>query len=72
MDWLYDRVFVRPVVWFASADKSDFLDRAYDGLAALARTFWRWLSYTETGRLRWYAAGMAFGAVLFVAIELFL
>jgi NADH-quinone oxidoreductase subunit L len=72
MDWLYDRVFVRPIVWFAAADKSDFLDRAYDGLAALTRTSWRWLSYTETGRLRWYAAGMAFGVVLFMAIELFL
>jgi NADH-quinone oxidoreductase subunit L len=72
MDWLYDRVFVRPVLWFARVDKSDLIDWAYHGLAALTRASWRLLSYTETGRLRWYAAGIAFGSVLFVAIVLFL
>jgi NADH-quinone oxidoreductase subunit L len=72
MDWFYDRVFVRPVIWFARVDKSDVIDWAYDGLAALTRAFWRLLSYTETGRLRWYAAGIAFGSVVFLAIVLFL
>jgi hypothetical protein len=29
------------------------------------------LSRTETGRVRWYAAGMAAGSVLFLAVVLF-
>jgi hypothetical protein len=29
------------------------------------------LSRTETGRVRWYAAGMVAGSVLFLAVVLF-
>ena len=49
-----------------------FVDSIYDGLASLAILCYRALSYTETGRLRWYAAGIACGAVMFVAIVMFL
>jgi NADH-quinone oxidoreductase subunit L len=71
-DWMYDRLFVRPVLWFARIDKNDFVDAIVNALAALTRAFWRLLSYTETGHLRWYAAGIAFGAVLFVGMVLLL
>jgi NADH-quinone oxidoreductase subunit L len=70
MDWLYDRLFVRPVMWFARINKDDFVDAGVRGLAALTRGSYRLLSYTETGRLRWYAAGIALGSALFVAIVL--
>jgi NADH-quinone oxidoreductase subunit L len=69
-DWLYDRVFVRPVVWFAQADKNDLLDKFYNGLARVCEMSWKGLRLTETGRLRWYAACIAGGSVLFLAIEL--
>jgi NADH-quinone oxidoreductase subunit L len=69
-DWLYERAFVRPVVWFARFDKSDFVDAIYAGLALLARGCYRALSFTETGRLRWYAACIVGGAVVYVAIVL--
>ena len=72
MDWLYDRVFVRPVEWFTWANRNDVLDSIYDGIAALAKLCWRGLSLTETGKLRWYAAGIAAGTVVFVAIAMFL
>ena len=32
-DWLYDVVFVQPLIWFATVDKRDGIDRVYDGLA---------------------------------------
>ena len=67
-DWLYDRVFVRPVVWFARADQKDYVDLIYYGLAGLSRALNRTLSDTETGRVRWYAAGIAMGAVIVIAI----
>ena len=72
MDWFYDRLLVRPVVWFARVDKSDFVDLFYDGLAASTRLCWRVLRTTENGRMRWYAAGVAIGTVIFLAVALFL
>jgi len=72
MDWLYDRLFVRPVVWIATANKGDVIDSIYDGLARLATLCYRVLSLTETGKLRWYAAWIAGGSVVMVAIVVFL
>jgi NADH-quinone oxidoreductase subunit L len=72
MDWLYDGLFLRPLVWFARVDKNDFIDRFYTGVAWLNEFAWRVLRRTETGRLRWYAAGIAAGSVVFIAVVLFL
>jgi NADH-quinone oxidoreductase subunit L len=71
-DWLYDRVFVRPVAWAARVNRGDVIDSIYDGIAALAASGYRALSWTETGNVRWYAAGIACGSVLFVALVIFL
>jgi NADH-quinone oxidoreductase subunit L len=70
-DWIYDRVFVRPFIWVANVNKSDFVDAFYTGIARVADASYRWLSSTETGRVRWYATAMAAGAVVFVAMVLF-
>ena len=70
-DWIYDKVFVQPFVWASEINKSDFIDAFYTGVAWLAQWFYRGLSRTETGRVRWYAAGMAAGSVLFLAVVLF-
>jgi NADH-quinone oxidoreductase subunit L len=71
-DWIYEKAFVQPFVWAANINKSDFVDAFYTGVARLTGLFYRWLSSTETGRVRWYAAGMAAGSVLFIAVVLFL
>jgi NADH-quinone oxidoreductase subunit L len=71
-DFLYDRVFVAPVVWFAQVDKRDIIDKFYDGLATLSRASYRALSATESGRMRWYAASIVGGTVVFVFIVLLL
>ncbi|HTS77035.1 MAG TPA: NADH-quinone oxidoreductase subunit L [Bryobacteraceae bacterium] len=72
MDWIYDRLFVRPFERLAWIIRGDLLDSIYDGLSNLTSLFWRGLSYTESGKLRWYAAGIAAGAVVFVAMAIFL
>jgi NADH-quinone oxidoreductase subunit L len=72
MDWLYERLFVQPVIWFARIDKGDFIDGFYTGVARLNEFAWRVLRRTETGRLRWYAAGIAAGSVVLIAVVLFL
>jgi NADH-quinone oxidoreductase subunit L len=69
-DWFYDHLFVRPVLWFAKVDKDDFIDAFYTGLALLTEFSWRALRTTENGRLRWYAASITAGTVIFLAIVL--
>jgi NADH-quinone oxidoreductase subunit L len=70
-DWLYDLLFVRPFYWVARVNRHDVVDEVYSGVAWLSRLFHRLLSYTQTGRLRWYAAGLAGGSVIIVAIAVF-
>jgi NADH-quinone oxidoreductase subunit L len=71
-DWLYERLFVRPIVWIARVNKGDVVDSFYKGLAQLGKLANNALSVTQTGKVRWYAAGIALGTVLFVAIAIFL
>ncbi len=69
-DWIYDKAFVQPFTWVANVNKSDFVDAFYAGVGRIAEASYRWLSGSETGRVRWYATAMAAGSVLFVAIVL--
>ena len=62
---------MQPFIWVSEINKSDFVDAFYTGVAWLAQLFYRGLSGTETGRVRWYAAGMAAGSVLCLAVVLF-
>ena len=71
-DWCYDKLFVQPILWFARIDKSDVVDAFYKGIADLNELLYRGLSLTENGRVRWYAALIAAGTVVFVTIVLFL
>jgi NADH-quinone oxidoreductase subunit L len=70
-DWLYDKAFVQPFIWTAQVNKSDFVDAFYSGVARLTELFYRGLSDTETGHVRWYAAAMAAGSVLFIALVIY-
>ncbi len=69
-DWLYDHAFVRTFLWGARTFKRDFIDGIYTGVARLNELLHRTLSLTETGRVRWYAAWIAAGSAVFVAIVL--
>jgi NADH-quinone oxidoreductase subunit L len=71
LDWLYDRTLVQPFLWFARIDQADFIDAFYTGVARLSRAVYRRLSDSETGRVRWYAAGIASGCVILIAILVF-
>ena len=43
----------------------------YSGLAPLSRAAYRLLSESETGRVRWYAAGITAGSIILIAILVF-
>ena len=66
-DLLYDRVFVRPFTWLAGVNTRDIVDRVFDGVGGLFMVLSRAFRWTQNGRVRWYAAGLAAGAVLIVA-----
>lgn len=71
-DWLYDKVFVVPVVWIAQINRHDFIDKIYTGIAGLTGLGNHLLSLTQTGKLRWYAMGIVLGAIITITITVFL
>jgi NADH-quinone oxidoreductase subunit L len=72
MDWLYDRLFVQPLLTIARINKSDLVDAFYRSLAWCGRLAWSALSATESGRVRWYATGIVTGAIVYMALVMFL
>ncbi len=66
-DWLYDHLFVRPFRWFARVNLRDGIDLAVLTIPTALQALNGGLVRTQTGRIRWYAAGMALGAVLIIA-----
>jgi NADH-quinone oxidoreductase subunit L len=71
MDWLYDWLFVRPVVWMAKIGKGDLIDGFYDSIAWMNKIAWLGMSRTQSGRLRWYAAAIAAGTIVFIGVVIF-
>jgi NADH-quinone oxidoreductase subunit L len=70
-DGLYDTFFVRPFEWIARINKDDVIDSGYTGIARLNLIVHGVLSKTQTGSIRWYAMGIAFGAVVFLGMIVF-
>jgi NADH-quinone oxidoreductase subunit L len=71
-DALYDQLFIRPFLTLARVLKNDFVDSVYNGIGSLSRSVNGILSKTQNGNIRWYATGMALGAVVFLGIILLL
>ena len=71
-DRLYDALFVRPYVWFSYTNRHDVVDLLYTGIGWVSLRFNRGLSYTQNGRVRRYATGLAIGAVILIAIVVLL
>lgn len=71
-DWLYDKVFIQPLLWFIRVNKHDAVDYLYQGIAYISQGFNMLFRQTQTGKVRFYAAGIAVGAVITIAIVVFL
>jgi NADH-quinone oxidoreductase subunit L len=67
-DWVYERIFVRPVKWFARVARDDLVEPAVNGIAWLNVWAWHALSAGQTGRLRSYVAVAGFGIALVLAV----
>ncbi len=71
-DQLYDAVFVRPFVWITRLNKADFFDQLYNGIASGSRRLNQWFSFSQNGSLRWYVAGVLFGILFILTLQLIL
>jgi NADH-quinone oxidoreductase subunit L len=71
-DRVYDRLVVEPYIWMAQVNKDDVFDALARGTARLTRQAHHLLSQTQTGHVRWYAASIAAGTVIFIALAVFL
>lgn len=71
-DWLYRWLWVRPYMFLVELLRRDWIDATLELLARLAAVGHRALSLTQTGRVRWYAASMALGAVAMLTTLVFL
>ena len=70
MDWLYDRLFVRPYYGLAGLLKSEPVDSVYGLVVSASQTLHSRLSEAQTGRMRWYLGSMVFGLILLLAVTL--
>ena len=71
-DWLYDKLFVQPYLLLCRLLKRDPIDRGLRAVPLLARGGNALLASSQTGQTRWYAVSIAAGAVLVLAVILFL
>ena len=70
IDWLYERLFVRPYYAFASLLKAEPVDAVYGLVVTFNEALNGWLSQSQTGRMRWYITSMVAGLVVLVAVAL--
>lgn len=66
-DRMYDRLFVRP--WYSlTRNPGDMIDRGYEWLTLCAESCHGWMSHTQTGHVRWYAATIAIGTLMLLGL----
>ena len=70
-DWLYAHLIVKPFVRIADWNKEDAIDLVYDGVALISTVSSDVLALTQTGKIRWYAAAITVGALIFIGIVVF-
>jgi len=70
IDWLYGKLFVAPVQFVVGKSATDMVDYIYTGIAKLAYLGNSGAALTQSGRMRWYAMGIALGFVVLFAVAI--
>jgi NADH-quinone oxidoreductase subunit L len=70
-DWLYDHIFVKPFMFLVRVNARDWADATIGLLPRMITQGNKLLVRTQSGNLRWYAASMALGTVLVLAVLVF-
>lgn len=72
IDHVYQWVWVRPFRWVSGINKNDGIDRFVDGVSWVTVRVHRVLRLTQEGKVRIYAAAIVAGAIVIVALVVFL
>jgi NADH-quinone oxidoreductase subunit L len=67
-DWIYDKLLVKPFLWLVHLLRHDVFDVAISGVPLVLSGLNKLTARTQTGQLRWYAASVAFGAVVVIGV----
>jgi NADH-quinone oxidoreductase subunit L len=67
-DRLYDMMLAQPFVYLARSNARDVVDWFFGGFAELVRLLHVAVSAAQTGRVGWYAAGLAVAALLLLGL----
>ena len=67
-DWLYDKLFVKPFQFLVHITRHDIFDIAVMSVTTPLTALNGLFSRSQNGQIRWYAASMAGGAVLILAL----
>jgi len=74
--WGFDRVYetliVRPFAWLARVNKSDAADLLPRGIGGMSMRLSGFLRRSQNGRVRWYAASIAVGSLIVIALAVLL
>jgi NADH-quinone oxidoreductase subunit L len=71
-DALYEVCFARPLVFLCRINRNDASIAYVGAISRVANALHFLLSKTQTGRVRWYAAGVGIGAIILIGIGAFL
>lgn len=71
-DNLYQAVFVKPFVFLTRINKTDVVDKIYNGIALSTQRLNQWFSVSQNGSLRWYVAGVLFGVLFILTLQFLL
>jgi NADH-quinone oxidoreductase subunit L len=71
-DHLYHVLLVKPIIYIARINKNDIVDKLYQGIASITNQLYRFLSFTQSGSLRWYIMGLVIGAIIILGIQIML
>jgi len=71
-DWLYDRLFVKPFLWAVRVNSKDVFDQIIGTVPVILTSLNKATALSQSGRLRWYTASVACGAVLIIGAVIYL
>jgi NADH-quinone oxidoreductase subunit L len=71
-DQLYNFLFVKPFVFITRINKSDIIDKLYNGIAQASLRLNSWFSVSQNGSLRLYIVGVLAGILFIITLQLLL
>jgi NADH-quinone oxidoreductase subunit L len=71
-DALYNSVFVKPFLFITQVNRADLFDQISKGVSGGFNRLNDWFSVSQNGSLRWYGAGVLFGIIFILTLEILL